>query len=42
MIKKQYEEPTISIVEVEQCASLLQASGEVDVTMDGTFEEESI
>jgi hypothetical protein len=42
MKRKKYEEPMTSVVVLEQCASLLQASGGVDATMDETFTEEDI
>jgi hypothetical protein len=44
MKKKDYQKPTMNIVECEQETELLQASasGEVNATMNSTWEEEDI
>ena len=42
MKKKLYEKPTMQVVQLKQQAYLLQASGDVNATMDGTWEEETI
>ena len=42
MKKKQYEKPSLEVVVLKQQPTLLQSSvnGDVNATMDGTFEEE--
>ena len=40
MKKKQYEKPSLEVVVLNHNAALLQASGQVNATMNGTFEEE--
>lgn len=42
MKKKLYEKPTMQVVKLKQQAYLLQASAQVDATMNGTWEEEEI
>ena len=42
MKKKDYQTPTMNIVECEQETELLQASGQVNATMNSTWEEEDI
>lgn len=42
MKKKEYERPTTQVVQLKQQAYLLQASGQVNATMNGTWEEEDI
>ena len=45
MKKKQYERPTMQVVQLKQKPTLLQASvnsGDVNATMNGTFYEEDI
>ena len=44
MKKKQYQKPTMNIVKLQQQTHLLQASasGEVNATMNSTWEEEDI
>lgn len=44
MKRKEYQEPTIKVVKVEQQCQLLDgsSSGSVNATMDGTFTEEDI
>ena len=40
MKKKEYEKPMMQVVQLQQRTMLLQASGQVDATMDGEWEEE--
>ena len=40
--KKQYEKPSMKVFELKQQPQLLQASGSVSATMDGTWTEEDI
>ena len=40
--KKLYEKPSMKVFELKQQPQLLQASGSVDATMTGTWEEEDI
>ena len=40
--KKLYEKPSMQVFELKQQPQLLQASGSVDATMTGTWEEEDI
>ncbi len=42
MKKKLYEKPTMQVVKLKHQTHLLQASGQVDATMDGTWTEEDI
>ena len=44
MKKKEYEEPTMQVFELKQQPQLLAGSvpGDVNATMNGTFEEETI
>lgn len=42
MKKKMYEKPTTKVYELKQQPTLLQASAQVDATMDGTWTEETI
>ena len=45
MIKKEkrmYEKPTWGVIEMRQRLQLLQVSGGVDATMNGTWDEEII
>ena len=44
MKKKDYQTPTMQVVKLQQQAHLLQASvnGQVNATMDSTWEEEDI
>ena len=44
MKKKHYEKPSVEVVVLKQQPTLLQASmnGDVNATMNGTFEEEII
>ena len=40
--KKKYEKPSMQVFEWKQQPQLLQASAQVDATMDGTWTEEDI
>lgn len=40
MNKKNYQKPTMDVVELEQQTSMLTGSNEVTATMKGTFTEE--
>ena len=40
MKKKEYEKPVMQVVELQQRTMLLQASEQVDATMNGEWEEE--
>ena len=40
MKKKEYEKPTMQVVQLQQRTMLLQASEQVDATMNGEWEEE--
>jgi hypothetical protein len=45
MKKKEYEKPSLEVVELKQQPQLLQSSvnsGDVNATMNGTWEEEDI
>ncbi len=42
MIRKDYQTPTMKVVKLHHRTHLLQASGEVQATMNGTFTEETI
>ena len=42
MKKKMYEKPTTKVVQLKQQPQLLQASAQVNATMNGTWEEEEI
>jgi len=42
MKKKQYQKPTMKVVKLQQQTHLLQASGQVNATMDNEWEEEDI
>ncbi len=42
MKKKDYQKPTMKVVKLHQRTHLLQASGQVSATMNGTFEEETV
>lgn len=42
MKKKDYQKPTMKVVKLQHHAHLLQASGEVNATMNSTWEEEDI
>ena len=42
MKKKMYEKPAVQVFELKQQPTLLQASAQVDATMDGTWTEETI
>jgi len=42
MKKKNYQTPTMEVVKMQQQTHLLQASGEVNATMNSTWEEEDI
>ena len=42
MKKKLYEKPAMQVYELKQQPQLLQASAQVDATMDGTWTEETI
>ncbi len=42
MKRKDYNRPTMKVVKLRQRTHLLQASGQVDATMNGTWEEENI
>ena len=42
MKRKDYQKPTMQVVELQQQAHLLQASGQVQATMNGTWTEEDI
>lgn len=39
MKRKDYQKPTMNVVKLQHQAHLLQASGEVNATMRGTFTE---
>ena len=41
MKKKEYERPTMQVVQLKQ-TGMLMTSGQVDATMDGTWTEENI
>ena len=41
MKKKEYERPTMQVVELKQ-TGMLMTSGNVNATMDGTWTEETI
>ena len=41
MKKKEYERPTMQVVQLQQ-TGMLMTSGPVNATMNGTFEEETI
>ncbi len=40
--KREYEKPSMKVFELRQQPQLLQASAQVDATMDGTWTEETI
>ena len=40
--RKLYEKPAMQVFELKQQPQLLQASGQVDATMPGTWTEENI
>ena len=40
--KKKYEKPSWGVIEMRQQLQLLQVSGGVDATMNGTWDEEII
>ena len=40
--KRKYEKPSQRVIELQHQAHLLQASGQVNATMDSTWEEEDI
>jgi len=42
MKKKVYQTPTMQVVKLQHQSHLLQASGQVNATMDSTWEEEDI
>ena len=42
MKKKLYEKPTMQVVKLQQQTHLLQASAQVNATMNSTWEEEDI
>ena len=42
MKKKDYQKPTMQVVKLQHQAHLLQASGQVNATMNSTWEEEDI
>lgn len=42
MKRKKYERATMQVVELQQRTPLLQASGQVQATMNGTWTEEDI
>ena len=42
MKRKKYERATMQVVELQQRTPLLQASGQVQATMDGEWEESDI
>jgi hypothetical protein len=42
MKRKGYQTPTMKVVKLHQRTHLLQASGEVQATMNGTFREETV
>ena len=42
MKRKDYQKPTMNIVKLQQQTRLLQASGQVNATMNSTWEEENI
>ncbi len=42
MKKKDYQRPTMQVVKLQQQQHLLQASGEVNATMNSTWVEEDI
>ena len=42
MKKKEYERPTMQVVQLKQQQPLLTGSAQVDATMNGTWEEEEI
>ena len=42
MKKKQYQKPTMNIVKLQQQTHLLQASGQVNATMDNEWEDVDI
>ena len=42
MKRKKYERATMQVVELQQQAHLLQASGQVQATMNSTWTEEDI
>ena len=42
MKRKKYERATMQVVELQQQAHLLQASGQVQATMNGEWEESDI
>ena len=42
MKRKKYERATMQVVELQQQAHLLQASGQVQATMSGEWEESDI
>ena len=41
-VKRKYEKPSVKVYELKQRPVLLQASGQIDATMTGTWEEETI
>ena len=41
-MKKVYERPTMKVVKLKQQPTLLQASAQVNATMNSTWEEEDI
>ena len=42
MKKKQYQKPTMKVVKLQHHAHLLQASGQVNATMDNEWEDVDI
>ena len=42
MKKKDYQKPTMQVVKLQQQQHLLQASGQVNATMNSTWVEEDI
>ena len=42
MKRKDYNRPTMKVVELQHRTILLQTSGKVQATMNGTWEEENI
>ena len=42
MKKKEYERPTMQVVQLKQQPQLLAGSEQVNATMNGTWEEEEI
>ena len=42
MKRKDYNRPTMKVVELQHRTILLQTSGQVQATMNGTWEEENI